>query len=78
MKEACQLLDIPGIWSSETVKKIWSWNDGAPLPLRLQVEALLRSSVWFGDGSGPVGIKEGTVDDAMNEFSRLLVQRNLA
>jgi hypothetical protein len=73
-KEACQLLDIPGIWGSRTIKRMWNWNDGAPLPLRLQVEVLLRSSAWFGDNNGPVGIKTESTEAIMNEFSRLLVQ----
>jgi hypothetical protein len=72
--EACQSLDIPGIWSAKTVKQIWNWNDDLPLPLRLQVAVLLRSSEWFGDGNGPVGIKTDSTGATMNEFSRLLVQ----
>jgi hypothetical protein len=69
MKEACQLLNVPGIWSPEAIKQIWNWNDGAPLPVCLQVEVLLQSSEWFGDGNGPVGFESSSDDATMNEFS---------
>jgi hypothetical protein len=47
VKEACQLLDVPGIWPKEVVCDMWSWNQGQVLPLRLQVEFLLRAANWF-------------------------------
>ena len=46
-KEACQLLDIPEIWGSKIVRNIWSWNHGHVLPLRLQVEFLLKAIDWL-------------------------------
>jgi hypothetical protein len=46
-KEACQLLDIPGVWPEDLIRNIWTWNKGVPLPLRFQVEFLLRGSSWL-------------------------------
>jgi hypothetical protein len=30
VKEACQLLDVPGTWPEETVRNMWTWNQGRP------------------------------------------------
>jgi hypothetical protein len=74
-KEACQLLDVPGIWPADLVEQIWSWNKGFVLPLRLQVEFLLRSATWMNSsGQRLVEETEQFPTTPTSDLSRLLVQ----
>jgi hypothetical protein len=33
VKEACQLMDVPGTWPENVVRNIWTWSQGHPFPL---------------------------------------------
>jgi hypothetical protein len=76
VKEACQLLDVPGTWpTKETVRNMWTWNQGQPCPLRLQVEFLLRSSKWLARGGlRPSAVLRNQQLPAVNNVSQLLLQ----
>lgn len=74
-KEACQLLDIPGIWSTELVSNIWSWSNGNPIPLRFSVEFLLRGSLWISSSQqNDLLILQDSPQSPSNDISRLLVK----
>ena len=77
-KEACHLLDIPGIWSSDLIQNIWSWGNGQTWPLRIYVEFLLKASFWL---SGAATAKEEDFlvnDNLRNEVSTLLLHTQAA
>jgi hypothetical protein len=77
-KEACQLLDIPGIWSKNLKQNIWGWNNGSVVPLRLFVETLLKVSPWRARGKYLVIPIEDDSTRLRNDFSRMLVQTKTA
>lgn len=47
VKERGQLLDIRQDWALSLVTLVWSWNNNAPVPLRLLAEFVLKSSCWL-------------------------------
>jgi hypothetical protein len=74
IKEACQLLDMPGVSSSRMITNIWTWNNGCPVPLRIPVAFLLRSSKWLGKEAVIHEDKSTNVWLPDNDLSTLLLQ----